>query len=177
MKKVMGFVNISGGVYHDVTETVMTLEYDKHCSSSIGWRRGGGEVEQHCRMTEALVYTTTWTCRFFFTVHLRCFSIYIGVMLSYLCICIWGHNTSNNPRLRWCVDTDFGGPSDTASLHLGVLWVASSSSLPLPRNVPSCGSWATSSKGILGQGFTTSSKPCSFGTIHIILVVVWVVVV
>lgn len=28
MKKVMGFVNISGGVYHDVTATVTTMEYD-----------------------------------------------------------------------------------------------------------------------------------------------------
>jgi hypothetical protein len=28
MKKVIGFVNISGGIYHDITSTVMTTEYD-----------------------------------------------------------------------------------------------------------------------------------------------------
>jgi hypothetical protein len=34
MKKVMGFVNIAGGVYHDVTETVMTLAYDNSAAAA-----------------------------------------------------------------------------------------------------------------------------------------------
>jgi hypothetical protein len=34
MKKVMGFVNISGGVYHDVTETVMTLANDNSAAAA-----------------------------------------------------------------------------------------------------------------------------------------------
>ena len=41
MKKVMGFVNISGWVYHDNTLTVMTeVEYDNAAATSKG-----GEVE------------------------------------------------------------------------------------------------------------------------------------